>query len=123
MSEYTLTVKGNPIPAARMTQRSKWSKGARRSLAWQETVAYAWMEQTGNATLKGPVVIEMKFYRKTRHITDIDNLIKGTMDGIQYAGGFEKGDHQVWKIQAEKHIDKENPRVEMVAKESIVDTS
>ena len=40
-----LTIPGRPVPAQRMTRKTKWTKRARRSLEYQESVACGAMSQ------------------------------------------------------------------------------
>lgn len=96
---YAFTVPGRAIPAARMTQRSKWSPRARRSLGYQETVAYAaiaaglprplpweWIGIGVRVYLKGVRKRKKDPVRLPLNAGDADNFLKGVVDGAQYAG-------------------------------------
>jgi Holliday junction resolvase RusA-like endonuclease len=49
------------------------------------------------------------FHRSERF--DLDNSLKTLLDCLQEAGAIEN-DRLCWHIEAEKHIDKSNPRIE-----------
>jgi len=94
VTEYRVVIPGRPVPAQRMTQRSKWSTRSQRSLTYQRLVAQAALA----ARLPRPlpweyVQIDITIYlRATRkgalpgNRGDWDNLGKSICDGIQYAG-------------------------------------
>ena len=93
MSSYILEIrgnqedplKGNPIPCARMTQRSKWSKAARRYLAWKKYVVGCWIEKFGERPFFPPdryyrLNVEIVF-RGERH-GDPTNIRRGVEDAL-----------------------------------------
>lgn len=94
MIEYRLTIPGRPVPAQRMTQRTKWTARSRRSLDYQRQVAQAAL----GARLPRPlpweyVQLEATVYlRPTRdgklpgNRGDADNYLKALADGLQFAG-------------------------------------
>jgi crossover junction endodeoxyribonuclease RusA len=92
----SFTVPGKPIPAQRMTQRSKWSARARRSLDYQEHVATVATLHVKDRPLPWRyVATTLRFYlmvRKDGHLPgnrlDIDNACKSVLDGCQYANIF-----------------------------------
>jgi Holliday junction resolvase RusA-like endonuclease len=70
-----------------MTQGSKWSKPAKRYLAYQE--ALAWEMKSIAPTMKPidePVILCYEVFLPHRRLSDIDNLQKGIADGLQRAG-------------------------------------
>lgn len=94
---YTCTVPGRPVPAVRMTQRSKWSPPAQRSLAYQQTVAYAalaahlprplpweWVGLTLRIYLRA--IKQKGQIRLPLNAGDWDNYAKAVQDGLQHAG-------------------------------------
>lgn len=93
-TEYRLTIPGRPVPAQRMTQRTKWSQRARHSLDYQQAVAQAAIA----ARLPRPlpweyVQLEAVIYllptragRLPGNRGDADNYLKALADGLQYAG-------------------------------------
>ena len=92
-AKYTFTVPGRPRPAARMTQKSKWTDRARRSLNYQESVA--WEAKAAKIpTITGNVILTCRFCLKGRGTGDLSNYIKGVEDGLQY-GGILPNDRQV----------------------------
>lgn len=107
---YKCTVPGRPVPAVRMTQRSKWSPEAQHYLAYERAVAYAALA----AKLPRPlpwdwVGIEITIYLKAvrdraglrlpRNAGDIDNYCKSVIDGLQH-GGIFKNDRCVIALAA-----------------------
>ncbi|MBC7340841.1 MAG: RusA family crossover junction endodeoxyribonuclease [Clostridia bacterium] len=81
----SFVVPGRPVPAARMTQRGKWTSRARRSLAYQEAVAWA-AKAAGVPVLSGPVCLTARFYLCGQRRGDLSNYLKAVEDGLQYAG-------------------------------------
>lgn len=96
--KYLLVIPGRPVPAARMTKRSKWTRRARRSLEYQETVA--WYARAARIpTLSGPVTLTAKIYLYGKKRGDLSNYIKSLEDGLQYAGVL-KNDRQIIRYGA-----------------------
>lgn len=88
-----LIVPGRPVPKARMTRRSKWTKRAKRSLDYQEQVAAEVMvlkaEMSGKKQLEGPLKLTVEFYFADRRHGDLSNYIKAIEDGLQYGQLFQ----------------------------------
>ena len=82
-----LTIPGRPVPAQRMTQKTKWTRRSRRSLEYQESVAWEW-KAVGKRKLEGPLKLTCKFFFKDRRHGDLSNLIKAVEDGLQYGQAF-----------------------------------
>lgn len=82
-------IPGRPVPAQRMTQKTKWNKRAQRSLAYQKQIAWEWKAVARAVTLKGPLKLTAKFYFRDKRHGDLSNLIKAVEDGLQYANAFE----------------------------------
>ena len=82
-----LTILGRPVPAQRMTQKTKWTRRSRRSLEYQESVAWEW-KAVGKRKLEGPLKLTCKFFFKDRRHGDLSNLIKAVEDGLQYGQAF-----------------------------------
>ncbi|MBY6277894.1 RusA family crossover junction endodeoxyribonuclease [Symbiobacterium thermophilum] len=94
LTEYRVVIPGRPVPAQRMTQRSKWSPRSQRSLAYQRLVAQVALA----ARLPRPLpweyvdVLVWVFLRPTKagklpgSRGDWDNYGKAVCDGLQYAG-------------------------------------
>ncbi|MGB9660694.1 MAG: RusA family crossover junction endodeoxyribonuclease [Moorellaceae bacterium] len=89
----TFTVPGRPVPAQRMTRRTKWTDRAQRSLAYQQLVAWS-ARQAKVPEFVGEVVLTARFYVKGRRHGDLSNLVKSIEDGLQYAGVI-RNDKQV----------------------------
>jgi Holliday junction resolvase RusA-like endonuclease len=97
-NELAFVVPGRAIPAARMTQRSKFACArARRSLEFQEFVA--WCARAAAARrpalpFRGPVELTCRFFFRDGRHGDLSNLIKAIEDGLQF-GGVIENDRQV----------------------------
>ncbi len=90
---YTFTVPGKPVPKARVTQKSKWTPRAKRSLAYQEYVG--WCAKAAKLPqISGDVLLTVKICQGSRGAADLSNVIKAVEDGLQYAGVLEN-DRQV----------------------------
>ena len=102
-SELCFVVPGRPIPAARMTQRSKFASArAKRALEFQQFVAWcARAAAAGPAALpfRGPVELTCRFFFRDGRHGDLSNLVKAIEDGLQY-GGVIENDRQVVRYGA-----------------------
>ena len=122
------TVLGPPVPLARVRfSRSTRIDGGgvraykRKQVAdYQRVVAqvayaavHAWTRRH-DAQWRGDGVfhVQAKFYCKDRRRRDLDNLLKCVMDALQ--PGVYDDDSQVWAVSAERHIDRDKPRAELV---------
>lgn len=75
------------IPYVRMTQRSKWSKPAKRYLDSQEQLAWHFKKTWhGKEAIDYPVEISYAIHFPTKHSRDNDNCLKAVQDALQYAG-------------------------------------
>jgi Holliday junction resolvase RusA-like endonuclease len=92
-------VPGKPVSVNRMYAHGRGGNtyGRRRTeeaLAWQQTVwAYTWsamqkLKLRGGATMRKPLRIDLEFYR-LRSNADVDNFVKGTLDGLKEALGVD----------------------------------
>jgi crossover junction endodeoxyribonuclease RusA len=90
-NELFFVVPGRAIPAARMTQRSKFACArARKSLKFQEFIAWcARAEAKGRPPFSGPVELTCRFFFKDARHGDLSNLIKAIEDGLQFGGVIE----------------------------------
>lgn len=100
-NELFFVVPGRPVPAARMTQRSKFASArARKSLEYQEYVAWCGRAAAkGAPAFLGPVELTCRFFFRDGRHGDLSNLIKAIEDGLQY-GGIIKNDRQVIRYGA-----------------------
>jgi crossover junction endodeoxyribonuclease RusA len=79
---FSCTIEGRPVPAVRMTQRSKWANPqAQRYLAWKQKVGWT-AKEWGAEPAEGRLQVRLWFYLSKRGRADIDNLAKGIMDGL-----------------------------------------
>lgn len=71
---------------------------------------YAQCDVYRNRMINGGFGIRLKAYMKNP-IQDLDGVFKCLFDCLQFTGSIEN-DKYCLKIEAEKHIDKVNPRIE-----------
>ena len=118
MSEISFTVPGNPIPKARPRVVTN-AHGVTvaytppRTQAWEHEVSRAAVVAMGSRpALRGPVGIEIRFYRADRRRVDVDNLAKAVYDALQ--GGIAiMDDEQIVECRLTKGVDREQPRAEI----------
>jgi len=76
------TVPGRPVPAARMTRKSKWvSRQAQRYLAYKDDVGWA-ARDVCPEPLGGPLAVRVVAYIAGERVPDVDNLGKAILDGM-----------------------------------------
>lgn len=92
-------VEGRPVPYTRMTQRSKWEPRAQRYLDYKTEVGW-WAKKATKQMLAGELEAEITFYLTGQRKIDIDNLVKGFLDGCNKIC-FED-DSQVMRLTASK---------------------
>lgn len=128
MIEYRLTIPGRPVPAQRMTQRTKWTARSRRSLEYQGLVARAALAARLPRPLPWEYVrLEAAVYlRPTRtgrlpgNRGDADNYLKALADGLQYAGVLGNDKSVIEEsIRIRPALDGEE-RAEVILKEAIL---
>lgn len=103
MSIITFTVPGRPVPAARMTQRSKWGKRAQRYLAYKGEVGWA-AKAARCPRFKGRVRVDIDLHIRGGRIGDVDNYAKSILDGLN--GVAREDDRQVVELHIYRHTEK-----------------
>lgn len=95
--------------------RAVKSADARR---YQALVRALSIQQRGvQAIHSGPVSVVAKLYRP-RRIGDLDNSLKVALDALKGVAYLD--DSQVVRIEAERHDDKANPRLEIEVNEALL---
>jgi len=99
-----INIPGRPIPAVRMTQKSKWSKHAKRYLAYKEQIGYIALIQC-HAPLENEIEVRVRVYlsgKKTPRGNDgdVDNYLKSALDGLNKIAWID--DKQVRSAHVEK---------------------
>lgn len=70
-----------------------------------------WLAAAGvREPIAGAVVVRLLFYFPS-HQGDLDNRIKSVLDALQ--GTAFENDKQVWRVEAERRLDRRQPRVEV----------
>ena len=70
---------------------------------WEKIVASAWNDKFGMLSLNGKLRVTINVYTDRHAKQDVDNLAKSILDGMQRAGAFADGDHQVYSLGIIKH--------------------
>lgn len=104
----------NPIPKARarVTRRGH-AYTPQRTRDWEATVAMHARQVWGQREpLRGRLRVRIEFYRKTRRVCDLDNLIKAILDGLE--GVVFANDRQIDRFtDTGRAVDRDEPRVEV----------
>jgi Holliday junction resolvase RusA-like endonuclease len=79
-----------------------------KTVDYENKVAEAWNSKFGMLSLEGKLRVTINFYTDRHAKQDVDNLAKSILDGMQRAGAFAKGDHQVYSLGAIKHEAKDD---------------
>ena len=75
---------------------------------YEKVVATAWNDKYGMLALNGKLRVTINVYTDRHAKQDVDNLAKSILDGMQRAGAFSDGDHQVYSLGVMKHAATEN---------------
>lgn len=87
-------VEGAPVPKQSFRASSIRPFTQERVREWERAVGWsALAAMHGGPVIIGPVAVRIVFYRKDARLGDIDNLSKGTLDGMK--GVVMKDDRQV----------------------------
>jgi Holliday junction resolvase RusA-like endonuclease len=70
---------------------------------YEKLVATAWNDKYGMLALNGRLRVTINIYTDRHAKQDVDNLAKSILDGMQRAGAFADGDHQVYSLGVVKH--------------------
>lgn len=95
-----IIIPGRPVPAVRMTQRSKWvNKQAKRYLGYKEHVGWI-AKQAKIKQIHGAVEVYSVAYLYGKREPDGDNLAKAFLDSLNGIAWVD--DRQVRKLTIEK---------------------
>ena len=105
----TFTIPGRAVPKGRprMT-RSGGVYTPKTTVDYEKMVAGAWNDKFGMLALNGKLRVTINIYTDRHAKQDVDNLAKSILDGMQRAGAFSDGDHQVYSLGVMKHDVTEN---------------
>lgn len=98
----SIRVDGKPQPKERPRVYRGRAITPPKTVEYEERVANAWRETYGDLSLAGKLQAFLYFGSLYHYKTDIDNLVKSALDGLQRAGAFVNGDEQVYKLTASK---------------------
>ena len=115
----SVTLTGNPIPAARARAgRGNHFYTPKRYAEYKERLAWALRAAVGDAgPMTGPVQVEAHFYRQTRGRVDLDNLLKAVLDAATEAGVWVD-DSQVRRFtDVSVELGSKEPRAEIMVTE------
>ncbi|SEP57340.1 Holliday junction resolvase RusA (prophage-encoded endonuclease) [Virgibacillus subterraneus] len=108
-----LTIPGRPVPAVRMTQKSKYvSKSAQRYLAYKKQVGWVARSHMQGEPTNEPVGVNIKVYLAGGNQGDIDNYAKSLTDSLNKIA--YKDDRQIQFMELRKvKCKKEDERAEI----------
>lgn len=110
--DYQATVYLDPVPFKRVrTNKGRFFNDAKYE-AFKQAVAGVLLATWGDLGLDKPMALHLKFYRKTRHHVDIDNLAKSIMDALQGCGVIVN-DSLIVELSASKQTGCNEPRTEI----------
>lgn len=93
------TVPGRPVPAVRMTQRSKWEPRAQKYLSYKKEVAW-FAKLATEKPIEGYVQAIITAYIRGKHRMDVDNIAKSILDGAN--GICYEDDRYVWSLTVDR---------------------
>lgn len=97
-----LTIPGRPVPAVRMTQKSKFaSKQAQRYLAYKDKVAWTAKAQ-GVKKLEGKLIAEVTVFLSGGVHGDVDNYYKSLTDSLNKIA--YEDDKQIYECRVRKVV-------------------
>src|SRR5690625_757058 len=106
------TVPGRAVPAVRMTQRSKFTRRAKRYLAYKNKVGWTAKQHMQGKPTDKPVAVEIKVYLSGGVQGDVDNYFKSIADSLNMI--VYEDDRQIQVIKAAKiECGKNDERVEV----------
>jgi crossover junction endodeoxyribonuclease RusA len=116
-----LEIHGRPVPAVRMTQRSKFiSKQAQRYLAYKDQIGWE-AKAAGIRPTHSPYEVKANVYMDcTKRDMDVDNLAKAYLDGLNGIAWHD--DRQVILLHIKKIYVTEDERAEIEIIEKVMDT-
>jgi Holliday junction resolvase RusA-like endonuclease len=97
-------IPGRAVPKGRprMT-RSGGVYTPKTTVDYEKIVATAWNDKYGMLALNGRLRVTINVHTDRHAKQDVDNLAKSILDGMQRAGAFMDGDHQVYSLGVIKH--------------------
>ncbi len=75
----------------------------KEQIASTKELLLLWREKYGMLALNGRLRVTINIYTDRHAKQDVDNLAKSILDGMQRAGAFSDGDHQVYSLGVVKH--------------------
>jgi Holliday junction resolvase RusA-like endonuclease len=108
---FEVTVPGNPVPKGR-PRVAGHAYTPERTRQYETLVRDVVGLQWHGEPTKLAVAVTICFFRENARRADLDNLVKSVLDPIQ--GIVIEDDSQVWILHAEKAIDRDDPRMELL---------
>ena len=117
---YEATVKIDPLPKVRMTQRSKWTPASNRYLQYQEALSWEFKSKLCLSDfpmghdISFPVIISVVIFLNHNRKSDFSNLLKAIEDALQHAG-IVKNDHLIEGC-VESYLYRQSPEGGLIVK-------
>lgn len=80
--------------------------------AWKTSAVRQLKTQWRAPPILGAVSVDFQVYQGPGQSLDLDNAFAGAMDALQGAGVI-KNDYQITRLSAERHRDRDAPRIEI----------
>lgn len=116
MVSFSLTVLGSPVPKGRPRVVKGHAYTPKRTRDYEKLVRdYAALEWHLQEPMDGRLAVTLRYYMASARRADLDNLCKSVLDALQ--GVVFANDDQVEVLHAERYIDRDNPRAEILVEE------
>jgi len=104
-----ITIPGRPIPAVRMTQKTKWNKASKRYLSYKDAIGIIALQHYKTPTCEN-VSVKVRVYLSGKTTPmgndgDADNYAKSALDGLNKIAFVD--DRQVMELMVCKEPCKE----------------
>jgi Holliday junction resolvase RusA-like endonuclease len=103
------SIPGRAVPKGR-PRFSKYGGvySPKTTVEFENHVAECWVREFGETSLEGRLRVVINVHTDRHAKQDVDNLAKSVLDGMQKAGAFAQGDHQVYVLGVSKYDATEN---------------
>lgn len=113
VSLLRFNIPGQAVPKGR-PRFSKYGGvySPKTTVEYEKHVAECWVRNFGEMALEGRLRVVVNVHTTRHSVQDVDNLAKSILDGMQKAGAFAQGDHQVYSLGVTKYpAEKDNQGV------------
>lgn len=112
-----LTIDREPLAKIRARITARGSFTPEKHAADAESIAWDLRIACRHRPFEGDIAVALIFYRKDRHVIDLDNLVKHVLDAGNKVAWND--DTQIVEIQARKSVDSYRPRTVIAIREAV----